>query len=97
MLSSCGKDDPELPDSPDTPDTPEVIDPDKPVPDPAATVTLNIVNDDETVSLGEGISIAMDNGNNFRAYSYSSSCEIVNVGKVAGLGNITEIPASGWK
>lgn len=97
MLSSCGKDDPESPDSPDTPDTPEVIDPDKPVPDPAATVTLNIVNDDETVSLGEGISIAMDNGNNFRAYSYGNSCEIVNVGKVAGLGNITEIPASGWK
>lgn len=97
MLSSCGKDDPELPDSPDTPDTPEVIDPDKPVPDPAGTVTVNIVNDDETISLGEPISIAMDNGNNFRAYSYVGSCKIVNVGKVAGLGNITEIPTSGWK
>mgnify|MGYP000168366191 CR=1 FL=1 len=94
-LTSCGDDEPELPADPGTenPDTP--ISPDQPVKDPVNTVTVNLANDNQPLDLGEGISIAINSSNNLRGSGYYTS--LVDVGNVAGLGNITEIPTGGWK
>lgn len=108
-VSACGEDEPEPPVDPDDPgqvdpdpDEPTVVDPDTPVDDPAGTVTVNILNDSEEVSLGTlnygTIRVSIDAGNNLVAESDSyTTCQLVSVGNVAGLGNIVEIPASGWK
>lgn len=75
-------------DEPDDPNKPENVDPSKPVNDPVGTVTMRMRNDNET-KLGQMI---VSPENNF-------SCQrgmIASLGPVAGLGNITDIPLSGW-
>ncbi len=75
-------------DEPDDPNKPENVDPSKPVNDPVGTVTMRMRNDNET-KLGQMI---VSPENNF-------SCKqgmIASLGPVAGLGNITDIPVSGW-
>ena len=97
MTAACGKDKNE-PDDPTKPDNPTVVDPDTPVQDPASTVTVNILNNSEKVSLGGSVEVYMDEANNLCAYAGSyEEADIVNVGVVAGLGNIVEIPTVGWK
>lgn len=80
---SCSKDD-----DPDDPNKPENVDPNKPVSDPVGTVVMRMRNDNET-KLGQMI---VSPENNF-------SCQrgmIASLGPVAGLGNITDIPLTGW-
>lgn len=96
-IASCGKDEPEVPDNPDTPD---VVEPDKPVADPVGTVTINVLNNRDGYELDSYFYLRMDEANNFYISPYkdgSYSGKIVSVGKVAGLGNITTVPAAGWK
>lgn len=96
LVASCGDDEPQAPgtpDNPDQPDNPTVVDPDKPVADPAGTVTVNIVNNGVTISFEDRLAVGIDAGNNFKC---DMGCEIVNIGKVAGVGNIVEIPSAGW-
>lgn len=96
MMTACGKDNDE-PDDPSKPDEPTVVDPEQPVQDPASTVTVNILNNKENVSLG-GVTVYMDEANNLCAYSGSyEESDLINIGSVAGLGNIVDIPTSGWK
>lgn len=92
-LSACGGDEP---DNPDEPDTPPVVNPDKPTPDPENTVTVNLLNngDDAKISLGEGIRVYIDPANNLCGYDGE---QLLSVGTVAGLGNITGIPEGEWK
>lgn len=92
--TACGGDDND-PEDPTDPDKPTVVDPDKPVEDPASTVTVNILNDGTSLPLGNEIFISMDAANNLCATGGGN--ELVNVGKVAGLGNIINIPTVGWK
>lgn len=83
-------------DEPDDPNKPEEVDPSKPTDDPVGTITLRMRNDNETL-LGDFI---ISPENNFRAKEYYSSKErfsyIASIGTVAGLGNITAIPLTGW-
>ncbi len=81
---SCSKDE----DEPYDPNKPENVDPSQAVSDPVGTVTMRMRNDNET-KLGDMI---VSPENNF-------SCKtgmIASLGPVAGLGNITDIPLSGW-
>jgi len=96
-LCACSSDEPDDPEKPENPDVEIPDDPNKPVEDPGGTVILNIVNDNEEVFLGEGIYLAIDNGNNFRVETGFGSVEICDIGAVAGLGNIVDIPMAGWK
>lgn len=83
-------------DEPDDPNKPEEVDPSKPTEDPVGTITLRMRNDNETL-LGDFI---ISPENNFRAKEYYSGKErfsyIASIGAVAGLGNITAIPLTGW-
>lgn len=84
FTSSCSKDD----DGPDDPNKPGNVDANTSVADPVGTVTMRMRNDNET-KLGQMI---VSPENNF-------SCDkgmIASIGKVAGLGNITDIPLTGW-
>lgn len=83
LFQSCGNDN----DEPD-PNKPETIDPGKPTADPTGTVVLRMRNDNETL-LGEMI-VSPDN--NF----HCKRGMIASIGSVAGLGNITDIPLTGW-
>lgn len=83
LAPSCSKND-----EPDDPNKPENVDPNKPVADPVGTVTMRMRNDNET-KLG---SMILSPENNF-------SCKagmIASIGPVSGLGNITDIPLTGW-
>lgn len=82
LLPACSKDDPEAPDSEG------IFKPDEPVPDPAGTVSLSMWNNNET-SLN-GLEIGADN--NFHGYGFN----IVDLGAVRGLGNVSYIPLEGW-
>lgn len=66
--------------------------------DPEGTVVLNMMKNDETDKPTNRYSIAigtiyMDVANNLVGYGTE---EFVTVGKVNGLGKITQIPVSGW-
>lgn len=93
-LVACGdssKDEPENPNKPVNPNTP--------VADPDDTVAVNLLvgmNKERATDLGGGIKVYVDAGYNLCAYNYSGA-EIIDIGKVSGLGNITTIPATGWK
>lgn len=87
--TACGDDD--APMSPKDPDNPTVVPPDKPVKDPDGTIVVNLRNDGKDIYIGS-CDIAMNDANNF----YTFFGEIANIGEVAGLGNITTIPESGW-
>ncbi len=96
-LTACGKDEPDDPSKPDKPDKPENVDPDKPVNDPVGTVSLNLMLGGSdpvifTTPTGARFSLGITNDLNF-----TCTGEIAGIGKVAGLGNITQIPTSGWK
>lgn len=77
------------------------IDPNKPgaiVPDPQGTISVSLRNHANGHTsiypegcYGEGFSVASD-GN----FSCSQGCEFASVGKVNGLGNVVEIPTTGW-
>ena len=82
-LTSCSSDDPDT----STPST----NPTKPVADPEGTVTVNLLSGGGGVWLGKS-PLSIDNGMNFIA----DNGPIVDVGEVAGLGNVVLIPESGW-
>ena len=87
-ISSCSKD--------DEPDNPTTTNPNKPVKDPDNTVTLNLLSGQgwsDRISLGTLVEVYVNSAYNIN----TSSAKIVDVGPVAGLGNITSAPESGWK
>ena len=93
-MVSCGKDN--EPEKGDPDDGPTVIDPNKPVADPENTVTVNLLvgeTNSGATWLGEGISVYVDAAYNLCCY-YG---QLIEIGKVAGLGNIVKIPENGWK
>lgn len=92
FFSSCSKDDDAENDNGGV-----VINPDKNIPDPKGTVTLNImIGDDENkrVSINGFGTIQINSAYNF--VGYSSNYSFVSLGKMKGLGNVTAIPQDGW-
>lgn len=92
LFSSCSKDDDAENDNGGV-----VINPDKNLPDPTGTVTLNImIGDDENkrVDINGFGTIQINSAYNFVGYGYSYS--FVSLGKMKGLGNVTAIPQDGW-
>lgn len=84
VTPACGSDD----DDPVDPNRPGNVDPSTPVSDPVGTVVMRMRNDNET-KLGQMI---VSPENNFTC----NSGMIASIGPVAGLGNITDIPLTGW-
>ena len=87
IFSSCSKDD----DAGN--DDGVVINPDKNIPDPKGTITLNIMvgdGNDKWVSINGLGEIKINSAYNFEGY------EFVSLGKMKGLGNVTAIPQDGW-
>ncbi|WP_278690688.1 DUF5036 family protein [Leyella stercorea] len=92
FFSSCSKDDDAENDNGGV-----VINPDKNIPDPKGTVTLNImIGDDENkrVDINGFGTIQINSAYNF--VGESSNCSFVSLGKLKGLGNVTAIPQDGW-
>lgn len=92
FFSSCSKDDDAENDNGGV-----VINPDKNIPDPTGTVTLNImIGDDENkrVDINGFGTIQINSAYNF--VGYSSDYSFVSLGKMKGLGNVTAIPQDGW-
>lgn len=92
VFSSCSKDDDAENDNGGV-----VINPDKNLPDPTGTVTLNImIGDDENkrVYINGFGTIQINSAYNFVGYDYNYS--FVSLGKMKGLGNVTAIPQDGW-
>lgn len=92
FFSSCSKDDDAENDNGGV-----VINPDKNIPDPTGTVTLNImIGDDENkrVDINGFGTIQINSAYNF--VGESSNCSFVSLGKLKGLGNVTAIPQDGW-
>ena len=92
FFSSCSKDDDAENDNGGV-----VINPDKNLPDPTGTVTLNImIGDDENkrVDINGFGTIQINSAYNFVGYGYN--CSFVSLGKMKGLGNVTAIPQDGW-
>lgn len=85
-ISACNSDSPDSPDNPN----PGTENPNTPVADPAGTITLKMRNADNGYTGLDAIHI--DRGNNFEGWD----AEFVDVGFVAGLGNVTSIPKVGW-
>lgn len=93
IFSSCSKDDDAENDNGGV-----VINPDKNLPDPTGTVTLNImIGDDENkrVDINGFGTIQINSAYNFVG-SYSYYYSFVSLGKMKGLGNVTAIPQDGW-
>lgn len=89
VFSSCSKDD----DAGN--DDGVVINPDKNIPDPKGTITLNMMvgdDNDKSVSINDFGTIKINSAYNFKG----SSCSFVSLGKMKGLGNVTAIPQDGW-
>lgn len=92
IFSSCSKDD-----DAENDDSGPVINPDKNIPDPKGTITMNMmVGDDEgkRVSIKDFGTIQISSAYNFKGYEYN--CSFVSLGKMKGLGNVTAIPQDGW-
>lgn len=92
IFSSCSKDD-----DAENDNSGPVINPDKNLPDPTGTVTLNImIGDDENkrVDINGFGTIQINSAYNFVGYDYNYS--FVSLGKMKGLGNVTAIPQEGW-
>lgn len=92
VFSSCSKDDDAENDNGGV-----VINPDKNIPDPKGTVTLNImIGDDENkrVDINGFGTIQINSAYNF--VGYDSNYSFVSLGKLKGLGNVTAIPQDGW-
>lgn len=92
IFSSCSKDD-----DAENDNSGPVINPDKNIPDPTGTVTLNImIGDDENkrVDINGFGTIQINSAYNFVGNDYNYS--FVSLGKMKGLGNVTAIPQDGW-
>lgn len=92
LFSSCSKDD-----DAENDNSGPVINPDKNIPDPKGTITMNMmVGDDEgkRVSIKDFGTIQISSAYNFKGYEYN--CSFVSLGKMKGLGNVTAIPQDGW-
>ena len=90
LFSSCSKDD-------DAENGSEIINPDKNVPDPTGTVTLNIMvgdDDNKSVYINDFGTIQINSAYNF--VGGGSNYSFVSLGKMKGLGNVTAIPQYGW-
>lgn len=91
VFSSCSKDD----DAGN--DDGVVINPDKNIPDPKGTITLNMMvgdDNDKRVSINGFGTIQINSAYNFKGDDGSYS--FVSLGKMKGLGNVTAIPQDGW-
>lgn len=90
FFSSCSKDD-----DAENDNSGPVINPDKNIPDPKGTITLNMMvgdDNDKSVSINDFGTIKINSAYNFEG----SSCSFVSLGKMKGLGNVTAIPQDGW-
>lgn len=90
-ISSCSKDD-----EPTNPNNPSTSNPNKPVKDPDHTITVNLLSGQswrEATTLGNHVQVYINSAYNI----YAEEAYIVDLGPVAGLGNITSAPESGWK
>lgn len=90
LFSSCSKDD-----DAENDNSGPVINPDKNIPDPKGTITMNMMvgdDGDKAVSISGFGTIKINSAYNFEG----SSCSFVSLGKMKGLGNVTAIPQDGW-
>lgn len=96
-LGACSK---SSKDEPDPNDPNQPVNPNTPVNDPENTVTVNLLvgmTSDDYTSLGGEIYVYVDAGHNLCTRNIWGTVEIIDTGKVSGLGNVTTIPADGWK
>lgn len=94
IFSSCSKDDDAENDNGGV-----VINPDKNIPDPKGTITMNMMvgdDKDKSVSINDFGTIQINSAYNFMGYEVSSYYSFVSLGKMKGLGNVTAIPQDGW-
>lgn len=94
IFSSCSKDDDAENDNGGV-----VINPDKNIPDPKGTITMNMMvgdDKDKSVSINDFGTIQINSAYNFMGYKGSSYYSFVSLGKMKGLGNVTAIPQDGW-
>lgn len=92
IFSSCSKDDDAENDNGGV-----VINPDKNIPDPKGTITMNMMvgdGEDKRVTINDFGKIQINSAYNFVGYDYDYS--FVSLGKMKGLGNVTAIPQEGW-
>lgn len=87
IFSSCSKDDDAENDNGGV-----VINPDKNIPDPKGTITMNMMvgDDGNSVTIKDFGTIKINSAYNF------GGCQFVSLGKIKGLGNVTAIPQDGW-
>lgn len=94
IFSSCSKDD-----DAENDNSGPVINPDKNIPDPKGTITMNMMvgdDKDKSVSINDFGIIQINSAYNFMGYEGSSYYSFVSLGKMKGLGNVTAIPQDGW-
>ena len=94
IFSSCSKDD-----DTENDNSGPVINPDKNIPDPKGTITMNMMvgdDKDKSVSINDFGTIQINSAYNFMGYEGSSYYSFVSLGKMKGLGNVTAIPQDGW-
>lgn len=84
IITGCSSDDPEVP---ETSETGSQVSPDTPVPDPEGTISLSMRDYNNGYTNLDYIYIKDEN---FKGEYFAS------VGAVNGLGNISQIPISGW-
>ena len=92
IFSSCSKDD-----DAENDNSGPVINPDKNIPDPKGTITMNMMvgdGEDKSVSINDFGTIQINSAYNF--VGESSDYSFVSLGKMKGLGNVTAIPQDGW-
>mgnify|MGYP002671854710 CR=1 FL=1 len=90
FFSSCSKDD-----DAENDNSGPVINPDKNIPDPKGTITMNMMvgdGDDKRVTINDFGTIQINSAYNFKG----GGCSFVSSGKIKGLGNVTAIPQDGW-
>lgn len=87
FFSSCSKDD-----DAENDNSGPVINPDKNIPDPKGTITMNMMvgDDGNSVTIKDFGTIKINSAYNFEG------CQFVSLGKIKGLGNVTAIPQDGW-
>lgn len=95
LLVACGGDEPNPDDEPQ-PDESENVDPSVPTEDPVGTIKLAMNNEANGGTKLDYIGIGKDNnfyGDCDARYYRLTFCDL---GEIAGLGNITGIPVTGW-
>jgi len=91
MLGACGDDDEPKPD-----DGPENVNPDTPTDDPVGTISLAMRNKANGGTLLDGIGIGEDNNFYCSEKYHDRRITFCDLGPVAGLGNVSAIPTTGW-